>query len=556
MGTMATPWKHPTSGYYYIRRAVPKDLQESLGSIYKKTLGTKDPHEAKSLFAAAWVQSEERFALARAQLEGGTLLGAKDVQQLAVRWFSLELSKMEASGDFTPFLYVDSEEGASSLRDFLEESSKVAGIVNPFISATLEAHKLPAMPASAPLHKQLVEAFTTHLLKLSDLALARYSGNWTVKPDVLPVAPITLEQRSETRLLSDIFSSFKKDKLATEGDSRTIRKTLDEYQSVVTRFIELFGDLPVTQIDRQAIQNFHMALHKMPSKGDGIRSMNAREMIAKAESEGLPTLTAATIKTRLRILSAVLGFALNMGVIKENPVVASGVAKRLSKTISKGASSRRRKDYTLEELKVIFTSPVYTEEGRSPPKKDLGKALYWIPLLAAYTGARREELAQLFVRDIREEEGIPCLSILEANDGDEEETRTVKTVGSRRLVPIHSDLIALGFLEYVKGLPRDGQLFPALKPNAEGWYGKIFGKHRGKYLREVAKLDSPASPSHGFRHTFKTLCRSVGIPEDVHDAITGHSDGSVSRGYGSMPLSRLAQELEKIPSIARESGLL
>ena len=168
MGTMATPWKHPTSGYYYIRRAVPKDLQESLGSIYKKTLSTKDPHEAKSLFAAAWVQSEERFALARAQLEGGTLLSAKDIQQLAVRWFSQELSKMEASGDFTPFLYIDSEEGASSIRYLLEESSTIAGIVSPFINATLEAHKLPPVAASAPLYKQLVEAFTTHLLKLSD----------------------------------------------------------------------------------------------------------------------------------------------------------------------------------------------------------------------------------------------------------------------------------------------------------------------------------------------------------------------------------------------------
>ncbi|RZL91412.1 MAG: hypothetical protein EOP82_12825, partial [Variovorax sp.] len=30
------------------------------------------------------------------------------------------------------------------------------------------------------------------------------------------------------------------------------------------------------------------------------------------------------------------------------------------------------------------------------------------------------------------------------------------------------------------------------------------------YLRDVVGLRRPASPAHGFRHTFKTLCREVG----------------------------------------------
>ena len=51
---MATPFKHPRTGVYYVRRAVPKDLREALGKVeYLKSLGTKDPSQAKKDFAAA-----------------------------------------------------------------------------------------------------------------------------------------------------------------------------------------------------------------------------------------------------------------------------------------------------------------------------------------------------------------------------------------------------------------------------------------------------------------------------------------------------------------------
>lgn len=554
MAHMATPWKDPRTGVYYLRRKVPKDLQGILGGMFKRTLGTKDLLTAKTLFAAAWVESEERFALARSQRDTGSILTSRDVQQLASRWFTKELSRMESSGDFTTFLYPIAGEGLVSLRHYFDDIEKVSGLVRPYISEALNAHKLPPVPQSAPLYEELVGAFSAHLLKLSDTALSRNSGDWTLKPDVLPQEPLKVEGKPKRHLLSEVFAQFKEDKLATEGKTRTALKTCDEYQAVVLKFIELFGDLPVGQIDRQTIQDYRMALQQMPSKGDGIRGLNARQQIQRAQEEGLPTLQAATIKTRLRTLSAVLGFGIRLGFITENPVTASGIATRLAKSIAKAGGSRRRKDYTREELKVIFSSQLYTSEGWSPPKKDLGRSLYWVPLLALYTGARREELTQLFARDVKKSpEGVSYLSILEADDDDE---RTVKTVGSRRAVPLHPDLITLGFLDYVKGIPKGGQLFPQLTPNAEGWYGKGFGKHWTKYLRGVVKLETTASPSHGFRHTFKTLCRGAGIPEEVHDALTGHSDGSVSRDYGSMPMERLVTEISKIPSIAREAGLI
>jgi len=175
--------------------------------------------------------------------------------------------------------------------------------------------------------------------------------------------------------------------------------------------------------------------------------------------------------------------------------------------------------------------------------------MYWLPILMYYTGARREEIAQLWVRDVRFGEGqTPHLNILSAESG-EDGGRTVKTAASRRLIPLHGDLGRLGFFDYVQSLDAGGQLFPKLRPSPSGYFGANFGKRWAQYLRETVKLTSPANPSHGFRHTFKTLCRLAGIPEDVGDAICGHIGQSrVARSYGEMPLVRMAQEIEKLPS--------
>lgn len=116
------------------------------------------------------------------------------------------------------------------------------------------------------------------------------------------------------------------------------------------------------------------------------------------------------------------------------------------------------------------------------------------------------------------------------------------------------DLVERGFLDYAQSAPLGGQLFPKLKPSPVGFYGANFGKRWAAYLREVVGLTTSVSPSHGFRHTFKTLCREVGIPEDVHDAITGHMGaGAVARDYGRMPLKRMADEIRKYPLVAAES---
>lgn len=281
--------------------------------------------------------------------------------------------------------------------------------------------------------------------------------------------------------------------------------------------------------------------------------MSAPQAIARAEAEGLPTAGLLTVRKQLAALSAVLNFAVQrLEAMDEEPVSASGILKSLAKAAARQETrTREDKVFSRSELKRMFDSPLY-RGGWEPVKADYGQALYWLPLLMVYTGARREELAQMLVGDVSRcvDSGVWYASLRPDDD------KSVKSASSRRRVPLHSDLLELGFVDYVEALPADGRVFPRLIRHPSNGLGHGVGLAWGRYLRKALGMQFEADPCHGFRHTFKTLCREAHIETAVQDWITGHATPGVGASYGSNPLVRMAEELKKYPSIARMAGLL
>ena len=578
---MAQPFKHPQSGTYYIRRKVPAELQSILGREYKRSLRTKEPQAAKRAFVAAFEVSEQVFALARAQVLGAQILTHKDLHILAGRWLEKSLEKAEATGDFSRFLAMgaraDWEQG-DHYEEYrpLEPFGKLIDEIDPEIvdeiilrhaKDALRDAGIPFPVESDPLRRDLLSAFRDHWLRLSRLAAARVEGDWTSKEMTIAAEPLSFEGaggsnrtlakgavkgglETGSRGILEAFESYAEDRFLSDGRSRAVVKSVTAYRATMVEFVELMGDLPLNRINREVVGQYRALLTQLPRAGRGIRSMSAPKKIEAADKERLPRIGAATVRNKILALSSVLSFAVRMQWMPENPVIESGVVRAAKRTASRvGGARQARKHYEPAELATIFTSSAFSDPAWRWPSADYGQAWYWLPILMYYTGARREEIAQLLVRDVRYDTGqIAYLNILNA-EADEDDGRTVKTAGSRRAIPLHRDLERLGFFAYVQSLDSDGQLFPKLKPNPSGYFGANFGKRWAQYLRDTVKLTSPANPSHGFRHTFKTLCRLVGIPEDVGDAISGHAGQSrVARSYGEMPLARMAQELEKLPS--------
>jgi len=150
----------------------------------------------------------------------------------------------------------------------------------------------------------------------------------------------------------------------------------------------------------------------------------------------------------------------------------------------------------------------------------LSESARWASLLGLYTGARASEVGQLLVKDVFEEDGIPCIRI-----SDEGEHQKVKTEVSLRTVPIHPELLKMGFLDWVD-VKREGgetRLFPAAKATAVNGQGNWITKAFSRHLAEVGKSWEPAKRGfHSLRKTFIQELQGAGVASELRAQIVGH----------------------------------
>lgn len=79
------------------------------------------------------------------------------------------------------------------------------------------------------------------------------------------------------------------------------------------------------------------------------------------------------------------------------------------------------------------------------------------------------------------------MHITEGSDEGAEDLKSLKTFGSRRIVPLHSELVRLGFLDYLDGTKRTrhSRVFPSASRNPRGQMMEYEGLEMG-YLRRTA----------------------------------------------------------------------
>ena len=183
--------------------------------------------------------------------------------------------------------------------------------------------------------------------------------------------------------------------------------------------------------------------------------------------------------------------------------------------------AREQRDaWTSEELVKLFGSPVWAGHDPSyrirPGSLITRDAKFWLPLLALYHGGRLEEFADLYRKDIICEGGVWAMRITPSlvageDEGDEPRERRLKTKNSKRTVPVHTELIRMGFVRYVKAtapLPRD-PVFPDVLPQgAGGKRGPRVTRWFAEY-RKAVDVYRVGVGMHAFRHVAITRLRNV-----------------------------------------------
>lgn len=191
-------------------------------------------------------------------------------------------------------------------------------------------------------------------------------------------------------------------------------------------------------------------------------------------------------------------------------------------------TTKRRRPWSEEELNTLFSQPLFAQKELPRNKKAGGWAAYWVPLIAVFSGARVSEICQLTMDDIDTNTSHPTIKIRSRS-----EDQRLKTINAERDIPIHPQLIELGFLDYVEQIkksPVANSLWPDL-PKRNERSGGYFSQWFGEYLKTL-QLNGEVD-FHSFRHTVRTQLVIKGASEIAIDRLLGHSHiGSIgSRTY-------------------------
>ncbi|WP_170411470.1 site-specific integrase [Ruegeria arenilitoris] len=350
-------------------------------------------------------------------------------------------------------------------------------------------------------------------------------------------------QALSSPLLSVLFAEKKAEAEQIDGWSA---KLLNDYQAWIGLFIELQGDRPILEYKKADARDFKNVLLELPRNRNKLPQtigLSPRDAIQAAKDHGLPRLSISTVNKALGRLQGIWKWADKQ--LDEEVADIFGPMK-----IADNNNARNQHDpFSKEQLQTIFNSPLYTgcksRRFRTVPgDTDLSDtSWYWLPLLGLWTGARLNELCQLSVEDIDQEEGIPLIRVQE---GDEDQR--VK-FGKSRLVPIHPELVRLGFLHFVQAQRQADhkRIFPELKLGATGYYSDQASKDFNRYIDRIG-VKTVKTSFHSFRHNFKDACRHAGVQPDINDILLGHSlPGMAGRyGHGKAPLTVLYQAVRKV----------
>jgi integrase len=343
------------------------------------------------------------------------------------------------------------------------------------------------------------------------------------EPVETPSLPSAASRAPSGGLLSAAYEGWKRAKSATG-------RTADEFERAVALFVELHGDLPVATITRAHVRQFVEAMQEVPRRRSGDLLKATLPQIAQygRNHPEVPKITAATINKNLSGVQAVAVWAWEKGgFIADDVRWADPFAKmRLDEEDSE------REPFTSADLSMIYGSPVFLKGDRPLGGRD--EAAFWLPLLALFTGARLAELGQLSVDDVTAHEGITSPLIKFRRDS--KRGKSLKSDSAARAIPIHPELRRIGFLDYVESIRRtqgdDAWLFIGTSPEAPRG-SAAYSKWFGRYLRDTCGVTDPNKVFHSFRHGFKDALRAAEVPEDLGDALTGHSNQSVGRSYGA-----------------------
>jgi site-specific recombinase XerD len=522
----------PRKGRYWARLAVPEALRPI---IMKRELTEPlgpDLMVAKRNLPGAIARMQQRLAEAREQVQTEKRPSAPaprkgrilSLANLAKAHFESELAKHEAQrradlSKFADTIQIQRDEVqpfyANRLRQVvsgLASNEEADALIGWAIDWYHDQGNTDAAFGTAA-WRELAQALAAVQLETMRLKDAHDAGDFSAQPqhplliekapskDALAIRIIGPDSERTLTELGEQFATEKATSDRTRHDNRVTLRMLEE---------TIGEPLPIYKLTRQHVHAFKRMLADAPANyTKRFPGMTLPQAIRANKERNKPfdLLDSRTINDKyLARLHAFLNWAVRSDIIPDNP--AAGIKVETVKV-----SEPPRVNFSPGDLTKLFGD-------HFAPKSKWGEQ-EWAMVVSLFGGMRASELAQVKLDSVRTERSILVVAI-------EEET---KNIGSQRLVPVHSKVLALGFKEYVAGLRKRKQthLFPdwyrqgmeakAKAPRDTATLDHYFPRFLPRrfnvtYMRKVGIIDDRKS-WHSFRHTFKSGLKMAGVSKDI-----------------------------------------
>ncbi|HEN5024998.1 site-specific integrase [Klebsiella quasipneumoniae subsp. quasipneumoniae] len=308
--------------------------------------------------------------------------------------------------------------------------------------------------------------------------------------------------------------------------------TLRENKASHAALIEIFDYLGLNvEASRADILRVRDVLQQLP-KNRKQRFKDTPLVDLLSRKDKTDCLDVVTINNKYLIkMAAVFKWAVRNDLIKKN------MTEGLELKVPQRKASEARNAFSTEQVnQLLAAAQVYSQRPSGKPYH------YYVTALAAITGARLNEVAQLQVKDVRATEvGTVYIHINE--DDSSLPGKSIKNAHSDRCVPLVDGaygFVLADFVTLVEARRNTGgneaMLFDGLRLMKNG-YGEQVSKWFNRTLLPKVIAERDGLAFHSFRHTVATQLKQHGAELAYAQAIMGHSSGSIT-------YDRYAKEVE------------
>jgi len=292
----------------------------------------------------------------------------------------------------------------------------------------------------------------------------------------------------------------------------------------IEMLIEEFGDISLGKLDRGMCVKFKDDIRKLPrnrSKIQQYRNLDFHEQVSLNVDEK-DRISTTTVNNILGYVSSFMKWSRINGFVEVNFFEGMKLKKQIRQR-------DERDRFTEKEIKKIFQKHNYIEFTEVENHK---YSNYWSPLISVFSGMRLNEICSLYLDNIIQDKvngrkKIWCFNILEEPDRPD---KHLKTLSSKRVVPIHDTLIDLGFLEFVELLKKRHtnrqRLFQELKYGEGSYIRNVSYFFNKKYLNLLG-LKTDKKNFHSIRHTVVDHLKQRLVDISFINELVGHHHGNI-----------------------------